>query len=243
MSGKPKKISPSIEAFDRERLRVNDLLIGLDDEAFDKFAQRCEFVTFRKGDNLIEEGSKQDYTFLMVKGMVRVVQGEDSEDSNMGFIYQEIGEGGWFGEIAALDKGQRTATVLAITDGIAVIMPRAVFVNLILEHRQIAVKVLESLASIIRSSNRRLSDVSSFSGVQRVYLQLLELAEPDPSADGIWTIDNMPSHEQLATIAMTSKEVVSKAISQILQAGLAKRSSGKLKILDHHALKRVATEI
>ena len=38
MSGKPKKISPSIEAFDRERLRVNDLLIGLDDEAFDKFA-------------------------------------------------------------------------------------------------------------------------------------------------------------------------------------------------------------
>ncbi len=240
MSGKPKKISPSIEASERERLRVNDLLIGLDDEAFDKFAQRCEFVTFRKGDNLIEEGAGQDYTFLVVEGVVRVAQGEDS---NVDVIYREIGEGGWFGEVAALDKGRRTATVHAITDGVAVILPRAVFVNLILEHRQVAVKVLESLASMIRSSNQRFSDVSSFSGVQRVYLQLLELAEPNPLGDGTWTIDNMPSHEQLATNAMTSKEAVTRAISQILQAGLAKRSSGKLKILDRPALKRLATEI
>lgn len=240
MSSKPKKISPSIEASDRERLRLNDLLIGLDDEAFDKVVQRCEFVAFRKGDNLIEEGSEQDYTFLMVSGVVLVSK---EVDSNVNVIYREIGEGGWFGEITALDKGQRTATVQAITDGVAVILPRAVFVNLILEHRQIAVKVLESLASLIRSSDRRFSDVSSFSGVQRVYLQLLELAEPDPSEDGIWTIDTMPSHEQLATDAMTSKESVTRAISQILQAGLAKRSSGKLKILDRHALKRFATEI
>ena len=36
---------------------------------------------------------------------------------------------------------------------------------------------------------------------------------------------------------------MTRAISQILHQGLAKRSSGKLKILDRESLKRLATEI
>ncbi len=131
----------------------------------------------------------------------------------------------------------------AVTDGVVVMLSRAVFVNLILKHRQIAIKVLESLASIIRSSNRQISDVSSFSGIQRVYLQLLELAEPDPSENGIWIIDKMPSHEELATNAVTSKEAVAKAISKVIQSGLIQRSKGKVKILDRFALKQIATQI
>lgn len=240
MATKFKNIKPKkIEASDRERLRVNELLIGLDDKAFEQFAKRCEYVSFRKGDNLIKEGTKQDCIFLMVKGTVRVTQG----DGGVGVIFREIAEGGWFGEIAAFDRGRRTAMVDAVTDGVVIMLSRAVFVNLILKHRQIAIKVLESLASIIRSSNRQISDVSSFSGIQRVYLQLLELAEPDPSENGIWIIDNMPSHEELATNAMTSKEAVAKAISKVIQSGLIKRSKGKVKILDRFALKQISTEI
>ncbi len=240
MSARTSNTSPSVEASSLERLRVNDLLIGLGDKDFNNFAQRCEFVSFNKGDRLIEEGAAQECTFLMVSGKVRISQGQDTD---VDIVYREIGEGGWFGEIAALDKGQRTATVLALTDGVVVIMPRAVFINLILEHRQIAVKVLESLASVIRSSNKKFSEVSSFSGVQRVYLQLLELAEPDRSGDGTWIVNTMPSHEQLANDAMTSKEAVTRAISQLLQEGVAKRSSGRLKVLEREQLKNLATEI
>lgn len=232
----PAGVTPS----NPERLRVNDLLIGLDDKDFNVFAKRCEFIPFAKGDVLIEEGTNQDCTFLVIEGGVRIAQGEAS---NVDIIYRDIGEGGWFGEIAALDKGQRTASVHALSDGVVVIMPRAVFVNLILEHRHIAVKVLESLASVIRTSNKRFSEVSSFSGIQRVYLQLLDLATPDPSGNGTWVINNMPSHELLATQAMTSKEAVARAISQIIQEGVAKRSRGKIRILDRESLKLLATQI
>lgn len=240
MSDRVFKPSASIEASHLERLRVNDLLIGLDDKDFAKFAKRCEFVPFAKGDILIEEGANQDCTFLIVEGKVRVAQGDESD---VDIVFREIGEGGWFGEIAALDKGRRTASVHAMTDGVVVVMARAVFINLILEYRQIAVRVLESLAAVIRSTNQRFSEVSSFSGVQRVYLQLLELAEPDPLANGTWVINPMPSHEQLATRATTSKEAVARAISQIIQEGVAKRSRGKIRILDRESLKLLATQI
>ncbi len=42
---------------------------------------------------------------------------------------------------------------------------------------------------------------------------------------------------------MTSKEAVARAISQIIQEGVAKRSSGKIKILSRDALRQLATQI
>ncbi len=240
MPVRSKKQTPGAEATDKERLRVNDLLIGLDDVSFNKFAKRCEFIPFNKGDVLLEEGASLDFTYLVIKGRVRVVQ---RDEGNVDIVYREIFEGGWFGEIAAFDKGRRTAAVHAMTDGVMAAMPRAVFLNLILEQRQIAVKVLESLAGVIRSSNRRFSEVSSYSGVQRVYLRLLEIAESDPMDDSVLIIDNMPSHVQLANDAMTSKEAVARAISQILQENVAKRITGKLKITQPDTLKRLATQV
>lgn len=231
-------LRPSVEADNLERLRVNDLLIGLDEDAFDHLCSRLEFLDFEKGQELVSEGTAQDCTFLMVKGRARIIQGGEAHSD---VVYREVAEGGWFGEIAALDRGERTASVVGLCDGVVAAVPRVVFINLILEHRHIAVKILESLAAVIRSSNKRFSEVSSFSGVQRVYLILLDAAEH--MADGTWMVDPMPSHEQLANQAMTSKDVVAKALSQILQMELAKRRSGKFYILDRDRLKYLATEI
>lgn len=233
-------LSPSVEASDIERLRVNDMLIGLDDGAFAKLCESCEFLSFEKGQELVEEGTYQNCIYLMVKGRVRIVQGDESD---VDLVYREVGEEGWFGEIAALDKGERTASVFALEDGAVAVVPRVIFINLILEHRQIAVKILESLAAVIRSSNQRITEVSSFSGIQRVYLLLIDMAEPVPGDTSEWVIDQMPSHDQLANKAMTSKDVVSKALSQILQMELAKRRTGKFYILNRERLKQLATEI
>ncbi|MBL4614933.1 MAG: Crp/Fnr family transcriptional regulator [Magnetovibrio sp.] len=233
-------LSPTVEASDLERLRINDLLVGLDDKAFAKLSETCEFLTFTKGQELVEEGTFQNCIYLMVKGQVRIVQGDASD---VDLVYREVGEDGWFGEIAALDKGERTASVFALSDGVVAVLPRVIFINLILEHRQIAVKILESLAAVIRSSNQRFSEVSSFSGIQRVYLLLIDMAEPTGDDTSEWVIDQMPTHEQLASKAMTSKDVVAKALSQILQMELAKRRTGKFYILNRERLKQLATEI
>ena len=239
MNGSANGQTTGVDASDLERLRVNELLVGLDDKVFKKFAKNCTFVPFEQGSRLIEEGASQDCIFLVVKGTVRVVQGEDRD---VDLVYREIDEGGWFGEISALDRGQRSATIHALTDGVVVMLPRVVFINLILEHRQIAVKVMESLAHVIRTSNQQFKGNTSLSPTQRVYQQLLNLAEKDPDDGTSWVVTQVPSHDTLANDAMTSREVVADALSSIYQDGVAKRSLGRLVIRDHDRLKHLATQ-
>ena len=219
---------------DIARLRLNELLVGLDDETFDKFCGECEFMPFSKGDYLIEEGVKQDKTFFIIEGDVNIIHSGD--DGNR-IIFRDVSEGGWFGEIAAIDKGQRTASAVAVSEGMAATVARNCFINLMLEHRQIAVKVLEHLATLIRLTTARFTEVSTFTGIQRVYLQLLDLAEPDPRGNGEWIIKTMPTHEKISADAFTSKDAVARALGKICgEEHIAKRSLGKLKIMNREAL-------
>lgn len=228
-----------VKPSDLELLRVNDLLIGLDDKVFHEFAGRCQFRSMKKGDVLAERGSEHNEVFFVVRGEVRIVQ----DDQGVNVVYSKVPEGGWFGEIAAIDRSGRSADVFALTDGIVAVADRALFLNLILEHRQIAVKILESFATVVRSSNQKLAEVSSFSGVQRVYLKLLDMIDDKPTKAGTWEISDMPTHEQLSALASTSKETVARALSQLLQAEITRRSPGKLEILDLARLKQIATEV
>ncbi len=237
--GVDKAKPPLLKPTDLELLRINDLLIGLEDEEFHTFAGRCEFRPISKGDVLVESGAKRNEVFFVIRGEVRIVQ----EDTGINVVFSKVGEGGWFGEIAAIDKGVRSANVFALTDGMVAVADRALFINLILEHRQIAVNVLESFATVVRSSNQRLAEVSSFSGVQRVYLKLLELVDDKPTKAGTWLISDMPNHEQLSAMASTSKETVARALSQLQKTDTAKRSPGKLEILNLHEMRKMATEV
>lgn len=222
-----------------ELLRVNDLLIGLDDGAFEEFVKRCGFVEVAKGGTLIQEGDTQHSVVFVVEGIVRIVGLAEGMELN----YRDIPAGGWFGEIAAIDKGGRSASAYAATDVTVATAPREVFLNLLLEHRHIAVKILERLASIVRQANQRMVSATSFSGVQRVYMKLLDLAQPDAHNDGQWYIPRMPTHEDLAVEAMTSKELVARAISQLMQMNVAKREKGQLRICNRETLKQLATQL
>ncbi len=240
MAADNEKPMPGAEASREDILRVNDLLIGLDDAAFEAFVERCAFHSVAQGEQLIREGEVQHNVVFVLDGLVRIV---GIAPGGMELNYQDVEVGGWFGEIAAIDKGARSASAYAYTDSEIATVPREVFLNLILEHRHIAVKILERLSRIVRIGNERVVTVSSFSGVQRVYMTILDLAEPDPNAgvDSIWFIPKMPNHEELALKAMTSKEMVARAISQLLQMGVARREKGILRIINREALKQLAT--
>ncbi|MEO5337886.1 MAG: cyclic nucleotide-binding domain-containing protein [Magnetospirillum sp. WYHS-4] len=233
-------VGPSYE----ERLRVNDLLVGLEDAPFGRFVQRCVFMAFDESEMIISEGEFAYSVFFVIEGRVRIASQVGGEGPEMEMVYRDVPAGRWFGEIAAIDKGERSATAYALDKQVVVAAaPREVFVNLILEHRHIAVRVLESLAAAIRSSNQRMAQVGSLSGVQRVYGYLLEASQPSPEPDGSWLIPKLPSHDEVALKAVTSREVVARAISQLLQDGVAKRERGAFRILNRQKLQQLAIQV
>jgi CRP/FNR family transcriptional regulator, cyclic AMP receptor protein len=223
----------------KDMLRVNNLLVGLDDKDFEKFYQRCSFVKYPAGGLILEEGSANTDVYFAVKGSLRAV---DSVEDSRDLVYRDIEAGSWFGEVAAIDQGLRSAAIFASTDVILAMIPRVVFLNLILEHRHVTIKVLEHFTQILRSANTRVQSVTSFSGVQRVYTELLGLAEPDPSGDGTWWIENPPRHKDLAHAASTSQDVVARAISQLIKLEFLKREGGHYRILNRDRIRNLAMQ-
>jgi CRP-like cAMP-binding protein len=65
-----------------------------------------------------------------------------------------LGPGDFFGEIALLDGGPRTATVTAITDLSLLGLTEWVFRGLMLEHPAIALKTLQQMAGRLRAATK-----------------------------------------------------------------------------------------
>lgn len=104
-------------------------------------------VSHKAGAVIAREGERGIGLFLILDGECSVSIG--------GKERARLGPGQFFGEIALLDGGPRTATVTAITDVRLLGLTEWVFRGLITEHSSIALKTLESIAGRLRSVARQ----------------------------------------------------------------------------------------
>src|SRR3954451_21178604 len=90
---------------------------ALPGDAWEKILAIVETRHFRRGDNIITRGERDDSFYILSSGAVSVVvpdkRGRDS-------VIAEIPEGSVFGEIAFFDREPRSATIRAQTDGSAI---------------------------------------------------------------------------------------------------------------------------
>jgi CRP-like cAMP-binding protein len=106
-------------------------------------ARAAKTVSHKAGTVLAREGERGIGLFLILEGTARVTIG--------GKPRATLGPGEFFGEIALLDGGPRTATVTAVTDVRLAGVTEWVFRGLLREHPSIAVKTLESIAGRLRA--------------------------------------------------------------------------------------------
>ena len=84
--------------------------------------------------------------FLILDGQCKVTIG--------GKTKARLGPGDFFGEVALLDGGPRTATVTAVSAVRLVGITGWVFRGLLMEHPTIALKTLEAVAGRLRSVSK-----------------------------------------------------------------------------------------
>lgn len=109
-------------------------------------ARSAKTVTHRKGTVIAREGEPGVGLFVILEGECEVTVG--------GRRRARLGPGDFFGEIALLDGGPRTATVTALTDVTLAGITGWVFRGLITEHPRIALKTLEAVAGRLRSISK-----------------------------------------------------------------------------------------
>lgn len=128
-------------------LRNVPMFSALDDLELERLAAEFRERSFRDGDRIVLEGDEGLTFFVIENGNATVsVRGE---------VVAELGPGNHFGEIALVDRGPRAATVVASGDVLAHMLPIWNFRPLVEGNPELAWKLLETLAGILRDVEER----------------------------------------------------------------------------------------
>ena len=105
---------------------------------------------FQEGTLIIREGTVGEDFHLLLEGQATVTVGD-----------RQVGRakpGDYFGEMALLDRGVRSATVRADTDVATLRLAAKDFLKLVDEDRRIARRIIEELCRRLREARGSLSD-------------------------------------------------------------------------------------
>jgi len=125
-----------------ELLQHVPLFKGLDNKSLKSLSAELTERKFSQGQELTAEGSGGAGFFVIESGTAQVtVDGEDR---------RTLGPGDFYGEVALIDGGTRTATITALSDGVAHGLTKWQFKPLIEMHGEIAWPLLEAMAKRTR---------------------------------------------------------------------------------------------
>lgn len=127
-----------------EQLQRVPLLADLDRRELQSLASSFKERTFKAGETIASEGTGGVGFFIIDDGKAKItLRGEERA---------ELGPGNYFGELALIDEGTRTATVIADTDMRCYGLTSWEFRPLVEGNSQIAWKLLKSLAKQLREA-------------------------------------------------------------------------------------------
>ena len=126
------------------------LFAGLSRRHLRAMADRADQVEFRPGEAIVVEGMQGGAFFAIVEGKARVTRGKRT--------LATLGPGDFFGELALLDGGERTASVVAATPMLCVRIFKRAFDRLIAEEPGVSARMLSVLAGRLRKAERPPAD-------------------------------------------------------------------------------------
>ena len=130
-----------------ETLQKVPLFAGLEGRDLERIADSFKERKYGAGDAIASEGQGGAGFFVIEDGTARVtVQGQDRGT---------LGPGDYFGEIALIDEGARTATVTAETDMTCYAMTFWEFRPIVETDARIAWKLVQALAHMLREADAR----------------------------------------------------------------------------------------
>jgi CRP/FNR family transcriptional regulator, cyclic AMP receptor protein len=188
------------------------------------------------GEVIFREGDAGDTCYVIDTGCVRVTR---NHSDGRTITLAELRSGDLFGELAMFDSEKRSATVEAAEETTAVALLAGDLRRLLLRHPDISIKLLSAFAERLKEANERISRQSFQTVASRVAGVLLSHTE-ELASDGVPAQDVLirSTRAEIAQLAGSSRESVSRFLATLERAGLVTCGRGKVVIHDPAALRR-----
>lgn len=216
-----------------DSLKVVRLLSAMAPRKRQALEALCARRRYRAGETIVSPaGAGSDdvrEVGFVLDGAVRVSAARSEEGR---IAWHDVGKGGYYGATQALD---RTAAALAVTareDCEVAVMSADAFRRVVGQNARLALALLEDFANALRQAQQRAAGADIVNPVQRVFVELMRVASPDPAGGANWLVNPMPKHRALADRADTTEDDVASAVAHLIRVGVARRRYPALEILE-----------
>ena len=218
-----------------ELLRRVPLLVGLSDGELERISQVAIPRSYPRGARVFHEGDESDACYVIRNGEVRVTR---EHSDGRAIALATLGPGEIVGELAMLDGEVRSASVEALTD-VELLAIAARDMRALLERNpEITAKLVVALTRRVRETNERVARQSFQTVPSRVAGVLSQLAS-EAGSDGAGRdgVTIRMNQADLAQLAGTSRESVSRFLAVLERAGVVRVGRGRVTVLETQRLR------
>ena len=213
-----------------DHLKNVPIFSDLSDSDLTKIATKMVPREYEKGKMILLEESHGESFFIITSGAVKVTR---LSDDGREVILAILGESDFFGEMSLLDGGGRSANIVANETANMLTLSRRDFLDCLESYPKIAISLLEELAIRLRKSDQQIESLSLSDSEQRIGITLIRLAEElGTIKQGNVCIKNLPFQQDIANMAGTSRETVSRTLKLLVDKSLIMKENRVLTIFN-----------
>jgi CRP-like cAMP-binding protein len=216
-----------------DHLRNVPIFTDLSDSDLTKIATKMVSREYEKGQIILLEESMGETFFIITRGTVKVTR---LSDDGREVILAMLGESDFFGEMSLLDGEGRSANIVVNENAEVMTLSRRDFLECLESYPKIAIALLEELAVRLRKSDQQIESLSLSDSEQRIGITLIRLAEEQGTIKrGNVIVHNLPFQQDIANMAGTSRETVSRTLKLLEDKKLVKRDGSDITIYNFSA--------
>jgi CRP-like cAMP-binding protein len=228
-------VSPAV---DTALLRRNSLFAVLNDAEMEAMLELGKVRRAVAEERIFTKGDPGDSLYAILRGRV-AVQTESDEAKVM--LLNILDAGALFGEIAMLDGGERTATVVAQEPTELLRIDRRDFMPFLSQRADLCIRLMAVLCERVRWTSAIIEDTVFLNVPRRLAKRILMLAQSyGRTTDTGTRITAFVSQEDLANMLGVSRESVNKTLKSFQAAGAITYRNGFIVVQDESFLDQVA---
>ena len=191
-----------------------------------------------KGDVACRKGDAPDGLYLLASGRLQVFEiTEDGREVGLNLIQP----GAFFGELSVIDDLPRSAHIVAMEPSVVGVLPQTEARRLFYQVPEMAEVMMKHLAGTVRSMSRHRVLLGIPNAFQRVFSLLIHMSRSMPG--GLIVVQDVPRQQQIAIMLNTSRETVSRAITELIQSGVVEKDLRRLIVRKPDVLQQLASKV
>ncbi|WP_176719931.1 Crp/Fnr family transcriptional regulator [Desulfuribacillus alkaliarsenatis] len=221
-----------------EQLREIPIFYKLSDQTLEEIANNITIKDYRADELVYSEGEPSNHIYIVVSGRVKITKVSSTGREK---ILHIIRENEMFGEQALFENGVNPHSAKTIEKALLFQIRLNTFKKIIDEDHECATMLLEVMNLKLRQAYRQIINLSFKDTYSRLASRLFKLARDHGIEEekGL-LIKAKLTQQELADYVGTSRETISRILSDMVQKEILIVDRHRIYIKDYQALKEVA---